>query len=87
MVGVKKNFQVKKEILRFFFINFCFFIQVNLNYFAEKHGKNSRDAHFSCISKFVQAASLRERLTCSDDIVDAIEEGQRRANQNSNCFN
>lgn len=64
------------------YILFCYFIEVNLNFFCEKHGKNGRDAHFSVVSKFVQQASLKKRLICSADVVEAIVEGQKLANQN-----
>lgn len=62
--------------------------KVNINFFCEKHGKNSRDAHFSMVSKFVDYASLsfdrinKTRLINSEDIVSAIVEGQKRANEN-----
>ena len=55
---------------------------MNLNFFCEKHGKSARDAHFSMVSKFVQAESLRKRLTSSKDVADAIENGQKKANEN-----
>ena len=56
---------------------------VNLNFFAEKHGKNSRDAHFSNISKFIRIQSLKTRLTSSKDIADAIIQRQKMANENN----
>jgi hypothetical protein len=59
----------------------CF--KVNLNFFAEKHGKSCRDTHFSMVSKFIQAESLTKKLTCSLDIVDAILKRQRMANENN----
>ena len=55
---------------------------MNLNFFGDHHGKNARDAHFSNISRFVRDYSLKTRLTCSDDIVKAINEGQMQANEN-----
>lgn len=55
-----------------------------MNYFCEKHGKNLRDAHFSCISRFITSESLRKRLCSTGDIVNAISEGQRIANENCN---
>ena len=60
-----------------------FFYLVNLNFFAEKHGKNARDAHFSIISKFIKAESLTRKLTSSQDIVDAILKRQNLANENN----
>jgi hypothetical protein len=56
-------------------------ITVNLNFFAEKHGKNSRDQHFSTISNFVNAGSLEKRLTSSADIINAIQKHQHIANE------
>ncbi|CAF0895334.1 unnamed protein product [Brachionus calyciflorus] len=50
---------------------------------SEDHGKNLRDAHFSCIARFLKYASLKKRLCSSKDIVDAINEGQRKANENA----
>ena len=61
---------------------------MNINFFAEKHGKNGRDAHFSNIAKFIKAESLVRRLTTSQDIVDAIITRQRMANENKKgCLN
>lgn len=53
-----------------------------MNFFCEKHGKNSRDAHFSMVSKYVKMASLIKRLDSSQDICDAIVNGQSQANDN-----
>ncbi|RNA26241.1 hypothetical protein BpHYR1_013587 [Brachionus plicatilis] len=58
-------------------------IHVNLNFFCEKHGKNQRDSHFSCISRFINAESLKRRLCSTKDIVEAINNGQLKANENS----
>ena len=55
---------------------------VNLNFFCERHGKNGRDSHFSRISAFVSAESLIKRLSCTQDVVDAIQKRQNMANQN-----
>jgi hypothetical protein len=55
---------------------------VNLNFFVEKHGKNSRDAHFSCLSNFIKSQSLIKRLETSADVVNAIHQGQVKSNQN-----
>ena len=60
--------------------------QVNLNFFVEKHGKNNRDAHFSMVSKFVKQESLKKRLISSKDVVNAIKNGQKLANENR-CLN
>ncbi|RMZ93166.1 hypothetical protein BpHYR1_015867 [Brachionus plicatilis] len=43
-------------------------IHVNLNFFCEKHGKNQRDSTFSCISRFLNAESLKRRLCSTKDI-------------------
>ncbi len=58
------------------------FISVNLNFFVEKHGKNSRDSHFSCVSSFIKSQSLIKRLETSSDVVDAIQNGQNKSNEN-----
>jgi hypothetical protein len=58
-------------------------IQVNYNFFGEKHGKSGRDEHFSNVERFVQAYSLKKRLVNSHDIVEAIMEGQKNANDGS----
>ena len=40
------------ELMHYFFVElFEEKILINLNFFAERHGKNSRDQHFSAISK------------------------------------
>lgn len=49
---------------------------------AEKHGKSARDAHFSNISRFLEAESLEKTLNTSQDIVDAIIKRQTIANNN-----
>ena len=83
-----KNFHKKKftvcdynyKLLRVF-LNFND-ILVNLNFFIEKHGKNSRDSHFSCLSKFVKDESLIKKIESTQDVVDAIHHRQQLANQN-----
>lgn len=55
-------------------------IFVNWNLFCEKHGKSSRDQHFSVISNFLTQESLEKKLTCSNDIVEAIKKRQRQSN-------
>ena len=55
-------------------------IHVNLNFFAESHGKNSRDQHFSNISKFIVQAEYKKRLLGTQDVITAILEGQEKAN-------
>ena len=60
---------------------------MNLNFFAEKHGKNGRDAHFSNIARFIKAESLIRKLVCSEDIVNAINSRQAATNDNKNSNN
>ncbi len=55
-------------------------INVNLNFFGEAHGKNSRDTHFSNIMKFVKQAEYKQRLKNTDDLINAILAGQKKAN-------
>ena len=55
-------------------------ISVNFNFFAESHGKNNRDQHFSSIAKFLKQAENKVRLTNTKDIINAIEHGQSKAN-------
>lgn len=56
-------------------------IRVCLNFFCEKHGKNGRDQHFSLVSNFIKQESLVKKLTCSKDIVDAINKHQVLSNE------
>ncbi len=56
-------------------------ILVNLNFFVEKHGKNSRDTHFSCVCKFLKNESILKKLNSTQDIVDAINKGQHKSNE------
>ena len=53
---------------------------MNLNFFGDKHGKNARDTHFSCISKFIKSESFVRQLSTSMDIVDAINKRQELSN-------
>ncbi len=62
-------------------------IEVSFNLFCEKHGKNSRDQHFSCVSHFVKNESMVKQLTSSKDICDAIERQQMLANLNTSRRN
>ncbi|CAF1001538.1 unnamed protein product [Brachionus calyciflorus] len=57
-------------------------IIVQYNIFAEKHGKSSRDQHFSVISNFIRQESFIRKLSCSQDIVDAIHKHQLLSNKN-----
>lgn len=58
-------------------------ISVSFNLFCEKHGKNSRDLHFSAVSNFIFKESMVKKLTSSQDICDAIMKQQEIANKNS----
>lgn len=62
-------------------------INVSFNLFCEKHGKNSRDQHFSVISNFLQQESMTRKLTSSQDICDAIEKHQLFSNVNNQRIN
>jgi hypothetical protein len=53
-----------------------------MNFFCEKHGKNKRDAHFSNLTKFVNAESMVAQLKCSEDLVNAIHKRQAISNEN-----
>ncbi len=52
-----------------------------MNFFAEKHGKNQIDQHFSNISNFLEKESLIKRLVCTQDIVIAVIKHQHLANE------
>lgn len=64
-------------------LKLSFFQLVNLNFFGEKHGKNSRDMHFSNLSRFIEAESLVTLLSSPQDVVNAINKRQQMANDNS----
>jgi hypothetical protein len=60
-------------------------INVNLNFFAEKHGKNSRDAHFSVVSRFLRDEKndrSQKKIICTDDIIDCLNRRQDQSNIN-----
>lgn len=56
-------------------------IHVDYNIFCEKHGKNSRDQHFSIISNFIKQESHLKKITSSQEIVDAIHKHQEFSNR------
>jgi hypothetical protein len=58
-------------------------IKVSFNLFCERHGKNSRDQHFSSVSNFLRQESMVKQLTSSLDICLAIERQQKIANINN----
>ena len=69
------------EFMHFLFVELAQFkIEVSFNLFCEKHGKNSRDQHFSVVSNFIQQETFVKKLTSSQDICDAIEKHQNFAN-------
>ena len=55
---------------------------MSLNFFGDRHGKNCRDTHFSCISKFVRDESLVKQIRTSQDIVSSIISRQEKSNEN-----
>ena len=67
--------------MHYLFVELASFgIEVSFNLFCEKHGKNSRDQHFSVVSNFIQQESFVKKITSSQDICDAIEKHQIFAN-------
>jgi len=58
-------------------------VSVSFNLICEKHGKNSRDQHFSVFSSFIFRESMVKKLTSSQDICDAIIKQQAIANMNN----
>ena len=56
-------------------------LHINLNFFAERHGKNSRDQHFSVISSYVRLESFKEKITSSQHLVDTINKRQSESNK------
>ena len=55
-------------------------ININLNFFAEKHGKNSRDQHFSVISNYVRLESFKQKITCTQQLVEVLNNRQYESN-------
>ena len=71
------------EVLHFFLVELASDINqihVELNFFGEKHGKNSRDQHFSVISKFIELETHKKRLNDSKDIIECINKRQNASN-------
>ena len=54
---------------------------MSYNIFGEKHGKNGRDQHFSVVSSFIRQESFLKKLTCCNDIVEAIHKNQKISNE------
>jgi hypothetical protein len=55
-------------------------ISVNSNYLGEKHGKFSRDQHFSVISFYLRKESYKNLLANTTDIANAINSCQNQSN-------
>ncbi len=60
---------------------------VSLNFFCEKHGKNTRDQHFAQVSNFLKRESFEKRLCSSKDICNAIVKQQEISNNNNQRIN
>ena len=54
--------------------------KVSLNFFAPKHGKSNCDKHFAVLTRYFNQNSFKEKLVSSQEIVNAIVEGQRLSN-------
>jgi hypothetical protein len=52
-----------------------------LNFFGEKHGKSSRDQHFSINSTFLLNAEITKQLKSTKDVIDALNIEQEKSNQ------
>ena len=59
-------------------------ISVSMNWFAEKHGKNMREQHFSDISNVLKSAAQEKRSVCKNaqDLVDRLN---RHFLKETNC--
>ncbi len=53
-----------------------------MNFFGEKHGKSSRDQHFSVLSTFLRNAQITKQLTSTNDVIEALEYEQAKSNEN-----
>ena len=62
-------------------------IIVNWNFFGEKHGKNSRDQHFSVLTKHVYDESLTHLISTTKDLVDAINMRSIKSKENRQLKN
>ena len=52
-----------------------------MNFFGNKHGKNGRDTHFSCLTKFIEAEKKVRKFSSSADIARAITSRQEISNE------
>ncbi len=76
------------EFLHFLFVELAQLqINVSFNLFCEKHGKNSRDQHFSRVSQFLYQESMVSQIVSSQDICNAIEKHQLITNSNNSRIN
>lgn len=62
-------------------------IFVKWNFFAEKHGKNRRDQHFSAVSNYLKQESFKTKIGSTDDIVNCLNKYQERSNENRKKLN
>ena len=70
-----------KELMHYFFKELADEkIQISLNFFCECHGKASRDSHFSIIDVFLKQESCIKKLCSTEDVINAIMEGQKKSN-------
>ena len=52
-----------------------------MNFFGEKHGKSSRDQHFSINSTFLLNAEITKQLKSTKDVIDALNIEQNNSNE------
>ena len=55
-------------------------IKIQMNFFAENHGKNSRDQHFSVVSNYVRLESFKVKITSTQQLVDVLNRRQHESN-------
>ena len=60
---------------------FIIVFKVELNWFGEKHGKSSRDQHFSIISVFLKNAEMTKQLKSTNDVIIALKHEQEKSNE------
>ena len=49
--------------------------------FCEKHGKSSRDQHFSVLTTFLKTAHITKQLKSTQDVIDALRIEQEKSNK------
>ncbi len=54
---------------------------VDVNFFQNKHGKTGLDGHFGKVSHFKEEEEKRNKMYTKQDVVDAINKGQEKANR------